>query len=105
MVKSLFPSGCPTERWNQDCGILLRTPLIARHPCGTWKKLLPLLPSGPGGFYSLPLRKTQLSTPSAMFRAAYESLGKAIIHPTDTKSNQQKVFRRGLKNNGGEGGI
>ena len=35
----------------------------------------------------------------------YESLGKAIIHQTDTKSNQQKVFRRGLKNNGGEGGI
>src|SRR4030067_544692 len=46
-------------------GFCLRTLLIARHPCGTWKKLLPLLPSGPGGFYSPPLRKTRLSIASA----------------------------------------
>ena len=39
--------------------------MIARHPCGTWRKLLPLLPSGPGGFYSPPLRKTRLSIASA----------------------------------------
>ncbi len=36
--------------------------LIARHPCGTQRGLLPLLPSGPDGVCNLLLRRTRLST-------------------------------------------
>ena len=33
----------------------LQALLIARHPCGTWAGLLPLLPSGPGGICDHPI--------------------------------------------------
>jgi hypothetical protein len=35
--------------------------MIARHPCGTGWRPVPLLPSGPGGVRGLPLRRTRLS--------------------------------------------
>ena len=39
----------------------MRAQLIAGHPRGTRRRLLPLLPSGPDGVHNLPLRGTQLS--------------------------------------------
>ncbi len=35
--------------------------MIARHPCGTRRVPLPLLPSGPGGVRGISLRRTRLS--------------------------------------------
>ena len=78
---------------------MLPPQVTARHPHGTRRWLLPLLPSGPDGVRNLPLRGTRLSLLAVKKRMFAQKKNEDIFPFPD------KTRKSDLKCSGGEGGI